>query len=177
MSESAVQLERTSGAGFLNLRGSAAGKDFLATVQQVTGVLLPVKANTVNGDETRGFWLGPDEWLLQCDADACEKLHGELETALQDEHAAVNNLSGGMVAYQLSGPRSRDLLATGSTLDLHPQEFGPGCCAQTRLAKATVVLSVEEDSDRIQIVVRRSFADYLWRWLVRAGREFRIEVA
>jgi sarcosine oxidase gamma subunit len=27
------------------------------------------------------------------------------------------------------------------------------------------------------VLLRRSFSDYLWQWLLRAGREYRIEVA
>ena len=78
----------------------------------------------------------------------------------------------------LSGSRVRDLLAKGCTLDLHPRAFAPGQCAQTNLAKTSVlsarVLPRTNNSDlqSFDVVVRRSFADYLARWLVDSAREY-----
>ena len=61
------------------------------------------------------------------------------------------------------------MLAKGCTLDLHPREFGPGQCAQTGLGKAAVLLATSEP-DAWAIIIRRSFADYLCRWLANAAR-------
>jgi sarcosine oxidase subunit gamma len=76
----------------------------------------------------------------------------------------------------LLGAAARRLLTKGCTLDLHPGVFGPGQCAQTGLAKAGVLIRPLPDNSGYDLIVRRSFADYLWQWLLRAGREYRIEV-
>jgi sarcosine oxidase subunit gamma len=176
MSESAVKLERLSDLGFLNLRGDPDNREFTEAAQQVLGLTLPVAPNTTEGKDTRVFWLGPNEWLCVGATGIVDEYQKSLGEALLDQFAAVNDLSGGLVSYRLSGEHVRELLATGCTLDLHPTVFRPGCCAQTSVAKAAVLLSITDQDESFDVVIRRSFADYLWQWLLRAGRDFQIEV-
>jgi sarcosine oxidase subunit gamma len=56
-------------------------------------------------------------------------------------------------------------------LDLHPGVFAVGDCAQSGLAKANVVLALVDDKPTFMVVVRRSFSDYLYRWLAHAGSD------
>ena len=78
-------------------------------------------------------------------------------------------LSGGQTVIGLRGAEAAQVLAKGCTLDLHPRALKGGDCAQTRLAKANVLLHRLPEGDGFEITVRRSFADYLWRWLADAG--------
>ena len=96
---------------------------------------------------------------------------GSLEEASQDRHVAVNDLSGGQIALELKGPNCRDLLAKGCTLDLHPSVFSVGDCAQSGLAKASVLIALTDETPTFLVVVRRSFSDYLCRWLAHAGSD------
>jgi sarcosine oxidase subunit gamma len=64
------------------------------------------------------------------------------------------------------------LLATDCPLDLHAREFKAGQCAQTRLAKATMTLSPLADEAGFEVIIRRSFADYLLLWLQDAAVAF-----
>lgn len=161
-------------AGFINLRGSVDDKRFLTVVETAVGQPLPVAANTMSTGEHRIFWLGPDEWLILTGASKVAALSAGLTQSLSVLHASVNDQSGGQVAMQLSGNRVRELLAGGCTLDLHPREFGVGECAQTGLAKANVLLACVDDTPTYLLIVRRSFADYLGRWIAEAGTEFGI---
>ena len=62
-----------------------------------------------------------------------------------------------------------DLLAKGCTLDFHPSRFPVGACAQTGLAKAGVLVGKLDAAPRFELVVRRSFADYLVRWIMHSA--------
>jgi sarcosine oxidase subunit gamma len=177
MSDFPLRLERVSDLGYLNLRGNATDSGFVQAVESSVGIKLPVTANTVAGTERQAYWLSPDEWLLVSTGDDIEKCRAELDESLREHRSAVNDLSGGFVAYKLRGRGSRQLLAKGCTLDLHPGAFKTGCCAQTGLAKANVILSLSGDGDGFDVIVRRSFADYVWQWLLHAGRNLGIEVA
>lgn len=177
MSESPLRLERAFDMGYLNLRCSPANTDALQRVKDSLGVALPVAANTVKGTERRAYWLGPDEWLLVGTGDDMAECRVVLEEALHGMHVAINDLSGGLVTYHLCGRRSRELLAKGCTLDLHRDIFKAGDCAQTGLAKASVILSLSDNGRGFEIIVRRSFADYVWQWLSHAGGNLGIEVA
>ena len=71
----------------------------------------------------------------------------------------------------LEGSAARKILAKGCTLDLHPSVFPVGACAQSGLAKASVVLGLLGEAPTFMIVVRRSYSDYLCRWLSNAGSD------
>ena len=57
-------------------------------------------------------------------------------------------------------------------LDLSATAFSPGVCAQTVLARVPVLLVSIDLEPTIDLIVRRSFATYLWAWIQDAGREF-----
>ena len=68
--------------------------------------------------------------------------------------------------FRLRGERALDLLRSGVTLDVHPRVFGPGQCAQTNFSHAVVVLCPVDATPTVDVIVRRSFADYLARWIM-----------
>ena len=131
---------------------------------------MPLAANTFTTGGHRVYWLGPDEWLVVTSAESAAGLGSELAEALAGFHAAINDVSGGHVALCVSGVDARTVLAKGCTLDLHLQKFGPGQCARTGLAKATVLLGALDNESTCTIIVSRSFSAYLCRWLAHAAR-------
>lgn len=175
MSDPRETIEIRGDVGHINLRGDPDSAEFRKAVESTLGQHLPVDANTSTDADHRVFWLGPDEWLVMAEAGKTADLLQRLNRALAECHASVNDISGGNIALRLSGPRIRDLLAKGCTLDLHPDVFKAGSCAQSGLAKAAVLIVRVDESDTFDLIVRRSFADYLMRWLRRAGNEYRIE--
>ena len=156
--------------GMLNLRGAAADTAFAAAVLQHTGLHLPVLANTASIDVQRQLlWLGPDEWLFKCqDADS-PVVAGALRQALAGQHVALTDVGHGNVTLCVQGPAAAGLLARGCPLDLHPRVFVRGAVAQTHVAKAGATLLCLVPGEHFEITVRRSFADYLVRWLISAG--------
>lgn len=176
MSDSTLTLQRLMDVGYVNLRGDANSSEFLDAVKKITGLELPTKPNTVASREHDIYWLGPNEWMLVGEHSAASQAAVALSEILAPQHAAVNDLSGGQVSYRLSGSGASQLLSKGCALDLHPSVFGPEACAQTGLAKASVIIRPLQGESGFDVIVRRSFSDYLWRWLLRAGRECRIEV-
>jgi sarcosine oxidase subunit gamma len=122
------------------------------------------------------LWLGPDEWLLLTPPGREVGLVEELRRSLGETTSSVNDVSGGQTVIGVGGDRARDVLAKGCTLDMHPRVFGPGRCAQTLVAKAAVVVRQIDESPSFDLIVRRSFADYLARWLEDAGQEYHLAV-
>ena len=168
-SDSAVRISVSGDFGYINLRGNPADKQFIAAVEDVIGQSLPVTPNALSPEPHRVFWLGPDEWLIVTTAESVTGLVARLGDATSKYHAAVNDISGGLVALIIEGTKTRDILAKGCTLDLHASVFSAGSCAQSGLAKATVLLACLDDTPTFMVVVRRSFSDYLCHWLARAG--------
>jgi sarcosine oxidase, subunit gamma len=93
-----------------------------------------------------------------------------LRRAVSEGFAGVVELGSGQTVIEIAGPRAREVIAKGCPLDLHPRMFGPGSCAQSRLARALVTIAQVDGTPTFELIVRRSFADYVWRFLTDACR-------
>ncbi len=163
--------------GHVNLRGDSGDEAFQAGVERAVGVRAPVTPNTVARAGERGIvWLGPDEWLVVSSPESREGVAEKLEESLSGLHVAVNDISSGQTITRLRGPRARDLLSKGCPLDLHPREFGVGQCAQSHIGKSNALIIQIDDTPTYDVIVRRSFADYLARWMLHSGMEYDIAV-
>lgn len=154
----------------INLRGDAHQPRFVAAVLAATGLDLPVLPNSASINPQRQLlWLGPDEWLLKLRDGQGEAVAGALRAVLHDQHGAVVDVGHGNTTLTLQGPGAADLLARGCPLDLHPRVFPSGALAQSHIAKASATLLCVQAPTHYEITLRRSFADYLVRWLCAAG--------
>lgn len=166
MAQISVTTTERSFLSHLNLRGNPDDPAFREAVKEVLGVDLPLAPNTVTThDELVAYWLSPDEWLLVTPGDREHDIAQALRAALAELFAAVTVLSGGQTVIVLEGGRAREVLARGCTLDLHPRVFGPERCAQSLLGKAPIQIRQVNELPCFELIVRRSFADYLWLWL------------
>ncbi|MCP4471048.1 MAG: sarcosine oxidase subunit gamma [Gammaproteobacteria bacterium] len=169
----APRIEEKPFLGFVNLRGRADNTGFLAATLKVLGCEPPTVANTVvDSGDYRIYWLGPDEWLIVTPAGQQEELQNALQKALDGVFSSVVDNSSGLTLIHISGANAADLLATDCPLDLHPRQFKHGQCAQTRLARAGMTLSPLADDSGFEVIIRRSFADYLLLWLRDAAIAF-----
>lgn len=168
-----VELSEMPFLEYLNLRGEPADPGFLKGVERCLGIPVPVRPNTfaANGRVTI-LWLGPNEWLvITLPGNEAEVAH-ELHAALEGVFSAVTDITHSQTVIRLRGDRALDVLRKGCSLDLHPAVFGPGCCAQTLLAKAGVVIRWVDHTPAFDLIVRRSFAEYLALWLKDAAQEY-----
>lgn len=151
--------------GHINVRGNAADTAFVEGVGKVLGQPLPLEVNKMTKAEHRIYWLGPNEWQIVTKLERVANLAQMLQDALIDLPMAINDLSGGQVSLHLTGSGVPTLLARACTLDLHPSTFCIGDCAQSGLAKANVLLGYIDEGPVYEIIVRRSFSEYILRWL------------
>jgi sarcosine oxidase subunit gamma len=173
--EAGVSLLELPLRSMVTLRGDSAG--LAESVKQITGCNLPAEpCHAVMNDDHAVLWMGPDEWLVVGRPETRAELPVSLRTALGDAHAGVTEVGESMAIFGLGGPRARDLLAKGCTIDLHPRAFRAGQCVSTLLAKAQVTLHQLDDAPTFNIFVHRSFAVYLWRWILDAGLEYGVAV-
>ena len=158
---------------YINLRGRAGDPEFRDAVESALQQGLPVTPNTWTKGPPAVYWLAPDEWLIV--APAAADLFARLGAIAEQSFSTANWQSGAFAQMRLTGDAARDVLAKGCTLDLHPQSFLAGHCAQTLLAKAGVLLAFDDNRPAWSLIVRRSFAEYLALWLAHAGKEFGID--
>jgi sarcosine oxidase, subunit gamma len=172
MAEDTLGGVRTRELPFLAQIDLRANPETSAAAQGEPGLALPRQPNTavVSGDR-RVLWLGPDEWLVVAPPDARPGLEQDIGAQFQAPDAAVVDVSGQRTVIELAGPRARDVLMKGCSIDLHPSVFGPGRCARTALARAQVIL-LPVDQETYWIFVQSSFAAYLAEWLMDAMSEY-----
>ena len=158
----------------VDLRADPSDAALMARLAGAIGARPPTEPNTavVSEDGTRHvLWLGPDEWLILGEPGTAPALEVALRAAIGAGRGAVVDVSANRTTLSVSGPRARELLAFGCSLDLDQRRFKPGRCAQTMLARANVIIApvgpAEEPSFRI--LVRPSFAAYLAAWLTDAA--------
>ena len=154
----------------VNLRGNSANAAFVQAVEQATGLALPVQPNTASvlGDRQL-LWLGPDEWLLKVPNGQGAPMEAAIRAALPGVHFSVVQIGSGNTTFSVQGPAAADLLSRGCPLDLHARSFPDGSLAQSHVAKANVVILCRKAEQSYELTVRRSFADYLFKWLCEAG--------
>ncbi|UUX48737.1 sarcosine oxidase subunit gamma [Nisaea acidiphila] len=158
----------------LVLRGHLSEKAFVSAIKSVLGAVPPAEANTVAATkDVRILWTGPDEWMVYGDD---TELAGKLATALDGQHAAVTEVTEHHTMIRLSGRHARDVMAKGCAIDLHPREFGAGRCTQSHIGRITVLFDQIDETPTYDILVRASFAEYLWTYLEDAGLEFGVRI-
>ena len=157
----------------VNVRGDTRDVAFMRAVENVLGCRPPETPNTTaQGNGYDMLWLGPDEWLARSatahDATRTAPLQAKLGAAFAGVFASVVDVGSGYTVLDISGTRTREVLARGCPLDLHPRLFATGQCAQSHYFKASIML-LPTGADSFDIVVRRSFADYFVKIMLDAA--------
>lgn len=170
-----VTLREKKLLGHLTLRGDAKDSAFAGAVHQALGLELPSALMLVAAGETSLQWLGPDEWLLVVPSGTEFAVEQKLRAALDGQHISIVNVSGGQTLLELTGPKVRDVLMKSSSYDVHPNNFPVGKAVGTVFAKSQLVIR-HTGEDTWELVVRRSFADYVWLWLQDASTEYGLAI-
>jgi sarcosine oxidase, subunit gamma len=139
-------------------------------VGQALGVRLPTVPNTFTSAGARwALWLGPDEWLLVEPPVAVVFAEAKVRAALGGRPGSVVDVSAQRADVIVDGPDARDLLAHVCALDLHPDVFPVGRCAQTLVAQVQVILWHPGD-ESYHLLTRLSYVDHLLAWLRDAAQ-------
>ena len=142
--------------------------------QRTYGVALPSSPTIAAGNELTFIWSGPAHWLA-LGTQTTESFEARLG-AVFGTHASVFDQSGSRVLLELRGPRVRDVLAKGVSIDLHPRAFRTGDVAVTTASHLPVHLWQGADEPVYRLLVVRTWFDSLWRWLAASAAEYGCEV-
>lgn len=151
--------------GYVSLRGEAQNAAFVESVSRVLGLALPVAPCTfAQSGSKKVLWLSPDEWMIVCPRDERAKIMIELAQALAGIRSQVADNSGGYTEIVLQGPNAQDVL--GHTTVYNIAALEPGRVVGTTFGKTFLFLHRADMG--FCLLVRRSFADYIWHMLVRS---------
>jgi len=121
-------------------------------------------------------WIAPDEWMLSCLVQDAFAIETKLRETLANASVAIVNVTGGYSVFTLSGPDANHVLKKSTAYDVHPNNFEPGKVVNTVFAKAQVCLRCV-DAGKYELIVRRSFTDYLWHWIQVSSAEYGLGIS
>jgi sarcosine oxidase subunit gamma len=135
----------------------SAAADTMGVDPPSVGEVVVTGASTVIG-------LGPGWWMVDA-PDGSAPLDGSV-------HVSAVDVSAQYASLLLQGTSVRDVLAHGTTSDLHPDHLLCGRAVQAVLAKAGITLA-RTGVDEFRLWVQASYARYLATWLMDASLEYR----
>jgi heterotetrameric sarcosine oxidase gamma subunit len=161
--------------GKLIIRGDA--ELIGSQLQKSAGVMLPtIPCTTTTAGELTTLWLGPSEWMLLTPEDVETELRSTIAAALRQYHHQITDVSDHDTIIRAGGAKSREMLMKLTTLDLHPEKFPQGAVKGSVFGRVSAVMHCPHGATKgasdFDLIIRRSHADYLWRLLALAGREF-----
>lgn len=171
-----VTLSEVPFQGQFVLRSLDTLKDLNEKLEPVLGLALsntPNKAVSKKG--LKVFWLREGHWMIVTSTSKRDQIAGQLDKALSGMDSSVVDNSAGQTVIKLHGDKARETLIKGCPLDLHPSAFKTGHMAQSRIMHADILLH-RSSKDNYDLYIRKSFAEYLLRWLHDAALEFGVVV-
>lgn len=154
---------------FITLRGRTHDAPFVAAASAALGTALPVEPCTLaDAHGLRVLWLSPDEWLLITGTDRGGAVRDALRSQLSAIHSQVVDNTGGYAEIMTGGREAARALSHATVYNV--AQLAVGRVVGTTFGKSTVVL--HRTGDGLSLVMRRSFADYAWRTLVRAAQPY-----
>ncbi len=137
-------------------------------LENLCGATLPAPNRFITIGALTLISSGPGQWMA---FSAAPNLLERLKPLRS--HAALTDQSHGRAIICISGPKLRETLRKGATLDLHA--FAAGQAAVTVISHISALIWREADQDFI-IAIPRSFAGSFWHWLETSAAEFGLQV-
>ena len=169
--EPGVVLEEVLPGAVVQLNG-VSGSGSLGDVLSRLGISgTPKPRCALAGEHGDLLWTGADQWWIvewkreTSAADARDLCGADDVTALDLGHART--------VVRVAGPKAREVLAKGCSLDVDGLETG--FCGQTRLGPFSIVLHCRS-GNRFDLYVFRSFGLAMWEWLADEAAEFGYEI-
>ncbi|MAI99192.1 MAG: sarcosine oxidase subunit gamma [Nisaea sp.] len=173
-SDAGVSLGERRFVGKLNLRVTPA--KIPPAINDLLGGPLPAVGQVTFGGQVMTAWLGPDEYLILTEPGAESALQAALLEGFSGQHVAVTDQTDNATIIRLAGGDARWVLRKGIAIDLHPRAFAAGNCAQTMFERAQITLIQVDDAPSYELIVRNSFAPYLWSWLADASQDVGVRI-
>jgi sarcosine oxidase subunit gamma len=150
-------------------------EDVANAVFAITGLELPDRPKRAAAIGLNLIGIAPSQWLAIADGAEGRAVLSRLSAALSGL-ASVVDQSDAKAILRVSGPRLREALAKGCSLDLHPRAFTPQDAATTQMALIPCQLWQLDEAPTFELAVPLSYARSFWSWLTASAAEFGYEV-
>ncbi|MBU3670937.1 MAG: hypothetical protein FGM43_00210 [Sinobacteraceae bacterium] len=139
-----------------------------AGAMRVGSTILPSTPGRCTIGDPAALWLAPDGWLLVSESRDGASLVTEIRRDCGEPSVAAIDVSDSLVVLELDGPRTRELLARGTSVELADETLVHGRCTRLRFAQLPVILR-PRDAGRVELIVDRGPAAWLRDWFIHTG--------
>lgn len=140
-----------------------------SSLQALGGGAWPSQAGECARGPLDVICTGPCDWLVLAGTDARITVLEALQRGCQGTSFRATDVSAALSRIRIECPQVRQILSQGCSIDLHPDAFGAGRAARTRLAGMVVILRCLQ-TFRFECIVTGSHAPYLEAWLNNISR-------
>lgn len=176
MGQAGVRVRVIAGADVVTivaLRGET--RALADRIEHAFGVKLPESPSRGESGNVSFTWSGPGRWFAMRSGTVGASLEEELKPVCAPL-AAIVDQSHSFGVLHLSGPKIREALAKGFTIDLHPQIFWTSHTAMTAVSHIAAQITRIADEPVFEVIFPRSYAASFWHWLEASAAEFGLEV-
>lgn len=163
--------ERTGLALFVISAVAGKASEVAAKVLSIAGLELPMGPKHVGNDGLALIGTAPGQWLAVVEGKGALALLAKLAAGLKGV-ATIVDQSDGKAVLRISGPRARETLAKGCSLDLNPSVFKPGSAGTTPVSLIDCVIWQVDEAPTYDLAVASSFAGSFWTWLTASAAEY-----
>ncbi len=135
---------------------------------EATEQLRLAHAGAVSGGDPQSLCVGPGRWLLMSRSVASEAVVFLCEQGLANCVYSAVDYSSALTAFRVGGEIAEQVLASGTGVDLRPDQFPIDSCCRTLLAQIAAIV-VAHSERQFDIYVDRSYAVYLTNWLAETS--------
>lgn len=151
-------------------------RDATRLIEQRCGLRFPPPGRVEAGNGKTVIWIAPQTWLVtQRRSDANDRI-GQLASVAGSAGVSVVDQTFGYAALRIAGERTRDVLAKGCRIDLHPRAFKTGHAATTLIAHVHCVVWQCDDTPTFELLIPSTLAQHVFEWLCIGASEFGYEV-
>jgi sarcosine oxidase subunit gamma len=168
--------ERTGLALFVISAAAGKASEVAAKVASITGLELPMGPKRVSKDGFALIGTAPGQWLAVVEGNAALGILAKFAAGLKGL-ATIIDQSDGKALLRISGPRARDTLAKGCSLDLNPRVFKPGSAGTTPVALIDCLIWQVDETPTYDLAIPTSFAESFCSWLTASAAEYGYTVA
>ena len=168
-----AKVQEISNLSYFILRAQPDDASAMAAFSSGFAFELPQSPGKIReSDSLTCCWQSYDQWLIIADDSMHQEIEQKLSLICAEGFTTWTDQSSALTTVRVSGERAIELLSNGIAYDLNPANFDPGEVVQTVIAKTGImVINRSKAEFQFDLVVRRSFADYLWLWLLDVGAE------
>ncbi|MCH9637839.1 MAG: hypothetical protein K0U16_07845 [Gammaproteobacteria bacterium] len=169
---------------FVVLRGRQDDQNFAEVCQSKLGITLPaplmiterITEKATEHQKITCLWMAPDEFLLIMPQQEKNMFLSTAAAAFKDLFAVAIDNSGTYSYLRLSGEKLQEVLAKVTLYDTSMRGLPPGKVVGTVIGKSQIIVFRKEGQQSIDLLVRFSFADYVWGRIALAAKEYQPDI-